>query len=80
MIMDNEELIKIFGSWVRVQVAFYDFIFETALKTCASCFNESAVSDFADDGDLYEKSVAKIETHFSSFEEAWKAFNKSLSE
>ena len=24
--MDNEKLVKIFGSWVRVQVAFYDFM------------------------------------------------------
>lgn len=76
--MDNEKMIEKFGSWVRVQVAFYDFIFETALETCASCFNKSIVSDFSDGEDLYEKSVTAIETHFSSFEEAWKAFNKQM--
>ena len=76
--MDNEKLIAKFGSWVRVQVAFYHFIFQTALEMCPHHTNQSMIEGFSDGEDPYESAVLAIETHFSSFEEAWKAFNKQI--
>ena len=74
-----EQLINKYGSWVRVQVAFYDFIFEKGIELCPTHFRLTLVQKiitggFADGEDLYERSVKKIEQIFPSFELAWKAF------
>ncbi len=76
---EDKRLIKKFGSWTRVQVAFYDFIFQHSLNLCPRHFREKAVEEsktggFADGEDLYERSVKVIEKTFPSFESAWKAF------
>jgi len=76
---DNKKLIEKFGSWVRVQVEFYDFLFETANEVCATCFNQNAVSavvnnQFSDGEDFYETAVKAIENHFDTFDNAWQGF------
>jgi len=76
------ELIKRFGSWVKVQVAFYDFIFQKATKLCPECWKDMAVQEicdkFKDSEDFYERSVAAIESHFETFEQAFVAFKEML--
>lgn len=76
--MDDQKLIEKFGSWVRVQVAFYDFIFQQALEMCVHHTNEAMLQGFSDGEDPYEDAVKAIEGKFSSFNDAWAAFNKSL--
>jgi len=76
--MDDIKLITKFGSWVRVQVAFYDFIFEQALELCPKHATEAMLQGFSDGKDPYEDAVKAIEGKFTSFNEAWAAFNKSL--
>jgi len=76
---EDKRLIEKFGSWTRVQVAFYDFIFKHALNLCPRHFREKAQEEaatggFADGENLYERSVKIIEETFPSFESAWKAF------
>jgi len=75
--MGMKRLIDRYGSWVRVQVAFYDFIFEEALEQCAKCINDGIVDGFADGKNVYEDAVKAIELKFNSFGEAWKAFRQS---
>ena len=76
--MDDQKLIEKFGSWVRVQVAFYDFIFQQALEMCAHHTNESMIQGFSDGEDPYEDAVKAIEGKFKSFDNAWAAFNQSI--
>lgn len=76
--MDDKKLVKRFGSWVRVQVAFYDFIFSEALEICPKHSQEAMLRGFADGKDPYEDAVKAIEGKFNSFNDAWVAFNKSL--
>jgi len=78
--MDDERLVEKFGSWVRVQVAFYDFMFEQSLDTCATCVNETMIKGFADGMDPYEDAIISIEQNLPSFNEAWKAFNESINQ
>ena len=75
--MDNVELIQKFGSWVRVQVAFYDFIFLYALEMCPGHTNEAMIQGFADGKGPYEDAVKAIEGAFKSFDDAWQAFRHS---
>ncbi len=77
--MDDLKLIGKFGSWVRVQVAFYDFIFQEALEMCAQHTKETMIEGFADGQDPYEDAVKAIEGKFKSFGDAWAAFNKANS-
>jgi len=76
------ELVKKYGSWVRVQVAFYDFIFQEGTKICADCWKEKAIeeiySGFSDGEDLYERSVKDIEQAFSTPQQAWDAFKDQV--
>lgn len=76
---NDPKLIAKYGSWVRVQVAFYDFIFQAALDLCPSHFREQAMEEamsggFAEGEDLYERSVKAIEMKFGTPEEAWAQF------
>ena len=74
----DPELINKYGSWVRVQVAFYDFLFEKSLEMEAEMFNkivkEAVSGDFEDGAIAYEDAVCKIEHNFPSCQQAWKAF------
>jgi len=78
----DEVLIKKYGSWVKVQVAFYDFIFQYAMKMCPKCWKkkglEELFSGFADGENLYERSVIAIEKAFPNFESAWQTFKKKV--
>lgn len=66
------------GSWVRVQVAFYDFLFEYSLGICAGHFNEAltSVDGFSDGAAMYEHSIEQIEQVLLSPEQAWTEFLK----
>ena len=78
MSFDDESLVKKYGSWIKVQVAFYDFIFQEASKMCADCFKNKMLKEisqgFADGEDVYEKSIKAIEELYPTFEDAWKSF------
>lgn len=71
-------LVAKYGSWIRVQVALYDFLFTEALKLCPAHFKELAIEEvmtgFAEGEDFYEQSVTKIEAAFATPEEAWQLF------
>ena len=73
------ELLLKHGTWVRVQLAFYDFIFLDAINLCPTHFREEVkiegmAGEFADGSDLYERSVKVIEGKFKNPDEAWAAF------
>jgi hypothetical protein len=79
----NPKLVERYGSWVRVQVAFYDFIFEEGMGMCAACANPILIEDaqrevaeegWHDDGPVFRMVVSEIEKSFKSPEEAWKRF------
>jgi hypothetical protein len=79
---DDKKLVDKFGSWVRVQVEFYDFLFESATQLSVEKLSEefkdqyaNAVTEgFADGEDLYEKSVEAIEAVYKTPEESWQKF------
>lgn len=72
------ELIKKYGSWMRVQVAFYDFLFTKGTKLCPAHFNQAAKeafeNGFANGADVYENAVKMIEENLTTPQEAWNAF------
>lgn len=75
----TEALVKKYGSWVRVQVAFYDFLFEKASGMCASCFTGTAIDNvaahqWADGCRFYELTIKKLEEIFATPDEAWQSF------
>ena len=61
-------------TWIRKLVGCYDFAFEQTFDTCAECFNEQALKDFKDGGDLYERAVKSIGGKFGSLWELLFAF------
>lgn len=71
---ESKELIAKYGNWVKVQVAFYDFIFEESTKLCCRHFNEKS---FRDGVEYYDKTVDHIKGKFPNFEDAWREFIKS---
>jgi hypothetical protein len=79
-IMFHEEaLVEKYGSWVRVQVAFYDFLFEAASELCPAHFREVAMEsvmagEWSDGSEFYEVTIDKLEEIFKTQEEAWQAF------
>jgi len=77
----DDELVKKYGSWVRVQVEFYDFLFETGSQLCAEHFREETVAAeilldgaWADGNPIYEKIISAIEERFKSPQDAWERF------
>lgn len=79
--MDFSEklLVGKYGSWVRVQVAFYDFLFMTASSLCPEHFRKTAIEEIAggawsDGSDIYETTIGNLEGLFSTPEKAWEAF------
>lgn len=72
-------LVEKHGTWVRVQVEFYDFLFETASELCAKHFREEATQEFlsggfADTNEFYEVTIGKLEGLFATPEQAWLQF------
>ena len=74
MELDEKKLIEKFGSWVRVQVAFYDFIFQSAMSMCPEHTTEMMVKGFADGDNPYEDCVKVIEKKFPTPMVAWIEF------
>ena len=78
MNFNDPKLVEKYGSWVKVQVAFYDYIFLYASRVCAHHFNEimatANVHSFGDGEDLYEYTTKTLEEAFDTPEAAWKAF------
>lgn len=78
MNFNDSDLVKKYGSWIRVQVAFYDYIFSVGANLCANHWNKLAaieiLSGFAEGENLYEQSIKGIEVAFSSPEDAWERF------
>lgn len=75
---DDPILVDKFGSWVRVQVEFYDFIFQRGSGMCPKHYKDKTLQEqlmgFADGEALYEDTVSAIEKLFKTQKEAWKAF------
>lgn len=82
MNLHHPALISKYGSWVRVQVAFYDFIFKRGTSLCPTHFNRAFVSAaisggrFGDGDDLYETTIKAIEEIFPVDGAAWVEFLK----
>jgi hypothetical protein len=79
---DDEILIKKYGSWIKAQVAFYDFIFQEATNLCIGCFKDKCLQEISDgfkDGEfIYEKSIEAIKKMFPTFKKAWDEFLKQI--
>jgi hypothetical protein len=75
---DDPALVAKYGSWMRVQVAFYDYIFRIGTELCAKHWKELALKEvadqFADGGDLYERSAKGIMYKFKTAQSAWASF------
>lgn len=84
MNLNEPELVKKYGSWIRVQVAFYDFLFKKASNLCATHWNQLALEErmtqFKDGGDLYERTVSWIEKNYEQSETAWNEFIHEVNE
>lgn len=82
MNFSEPRLVSIYGSWMRVQVAFYDFLFKSAMNLCAKHWNELAFEEamttlkeeFNDGGDMYERSIKAIMNLYQKPDDAWHAF------
>jgi hypothetical protein len=70
----HPKLLKRYGTWVAVQVAFYDFIFQSAMQMHSGCIKEQMIAEWKDGGDPYEKAKANIELKYLTADAAWKAF------
>lgn len=78
----NRRLVAKYGSWMKVQVAFYDFLFTTATQMHPGCFNKSiqrdvAAGKWADGQSAYDVTIATIEQVFPRDRQAWEAFLES---
>jgi len=79
---NDERLVEKHGSWVRVQVEFYDFLFQTASAMCESHFREKMFENtkdgkFSDGNEFYEIMIGNLEGIFKTEHEAWEAFLES---
>lgn len=74
----DPQLISIYGCWIRVQVAFYDFLFESSIdhdaETLRRISREAMESGLIDGEELYENFVTKIGLRFQSPQQAWDEF------
>ncbi len=64
------------GSWVKVQVEFYDHLFRVASKMCPHHWNQQAIlaGEFSDGSDAYDRTITAIEGAFDSPAAAWRSF------
>lgn len=77
---DDPELVAIFGSWVRVQVAFYDFITQQGMGMCAEHLKQELFEQYHDGGNAYETMIKSVEAAFPSMVEAFAAFKAASKE
>ena len=68
---NDPTLVKKYGSWIKVQVAFYDFLFVYSQDLCPHHFNEMT---FKSAHDFYEIAIEHIEDCFESADDAWNKF------
>lgn len=61
VLFDSKIMVEKYGSWIRVQVAFWGFI-----------FNEGIM--MSDDDLMLEPTLKAIEGKWDSFKEAWESF------
>jgi len=73
-------LIQKYGSWVRVQVAFYDFLFTEANKICEHHLNEELLQHWKESDLLYERFISVIQNKWPTPESAWSDFLLSQSD
>lgn len=69
---DRAELVAKHRDWVRVQVAFYDFLFEAGSGLGADEFNSQGA--FADGMEAYERATDNIGRRWPTASAAWSAF------
>ena len=72
-------LVAKYGSWVRVQTAFFDFLVELVSGHCAGQFNQELADAIAADGfsatdTYYEHHTRLIEEMFATPTAAWVEF------
>lgn len=75
---NDPELVAKFGSWVRVQVSFYDFICTRGMELCTTHLKEKPASEYHDGMEAYERMVKAVEGRFASFEEAFAEFRREV--
>lgn len=70
------DLVNKYGSWVRVQAKFYEFLFKHALDLSPEEFNRKYLeeSNRVESENFCETSIRTIEQLLSTPEEAWKLF------
>ncbi len=74
---NDPNLLRKYGNWVKVQVAFYDFLFRTATELEPSAFNKlSTIDEFADGEDAYDMAIKMIDKTFLTPEKAFEQFKK----
>ena len=79
----NPKLLNRFGAWMRVQAAFYDFLFS---QVTSPSLGPQNYTDYVlrgwfpetDETDLYEETITAIEQKFPTFQDAWTAFVESI--
>lgn len=75
MNFNEPKLVNYFGSWVRVQVAFYDFIMKTALGKLD--LTQEDILDFQNETNNYDRMIARCVDEFETPEIAWDLFIKA---
>ena len=78
---NDPKLVSKYGSWVRVQVEFFDFLFLQALELCPKHFKEKLVDglafdEFQDGADFYEQQVKSLERYWGEPTQAWEEFKR----
>ena len=72
---DIPSLVKHFGTWMKVQVAFYDFLFISASNLCPAHWNEELGMKNMTDGEaFYDNTTDTIARNFPTSTEAWQKF------
>jgi hypothetical protein len=70
----DKELVKKYGTWMKVQVAFYDHLFAAATEGMpAREFNQLR---WREGNVIYEKAIAKVVRRFKTADEAFAMFRE----
>ena len=75
----HQELIVEYGSWAKVQVEFYDFLFSTAGKSMIDEWSPAQRATYAKgegmgQAEFLDKTIIEIDKMFPNQEDAWAAF------
>lgn len=84
MNLGHPPLIEKFGTWVKVMIAFYDFVWQKAAEAkpelaqrAADQTSPLALDDFAFGSPFFEQSVLSAAEVFPTMDDAWSAFLKA---